>query len=647
MRRWLLRPAAGLAVLLLIAPPAAAGTRVVIKGGGYGHGIGMSQWGAYGYALHGVGATRILTHYYTGTRIRKVAGRSIRVGVLPAYGGARSSVAFSSVSPPFRSGGGKITLTVPGRSRAVARGNIGDSFVVKASPTGGMRIYKNGDRVTVNGVSVFAVRKQKIVLRYRDFGSVVHVDSKYDYAHGHMNLETYPTSSCTPGYCMRLVAVVPMQAYLYGLAEVPSSWPAAALRAQAIAGRTYAFSKLRASQHRYPCDCAVYDSSVDQVYDGDSRRTQPDFGNWKEAVNGTHGKVIEYHGKPIQALYSASSGGHTENNENVWGGAPVPYLRGVPDPYDDTAANPYHRWKVTMSWRHFADLLSTAYGVGRLKRVKLNKPFGVSGRVTVVKRKGDRLVGGATVVGSRSRVRVSGWSLHGVLGLRDTLFRIALRYTVGKRFVTRYQALDGAPGRPQGRVYGVPRGAAHRRGVAQDFSHGRMTWRRKTGKVVWQHGPVLHKYDDMKRERSGLGMPTSDVWGPGSYLGATYVRGVIVWTKSHGAWAVWGVFLPGYRHAGGVKGPLGVPAGGRHRSAELPHGGRVQHFEGGDLYLNPHAGKAYALWGRIARRYVRIGMATSACGYPVARERETASGYKALFQHGVMKLSSGTLTVHC
>jgi SpoIID/LytB domain protein len=215
-----------------------------------------------------------------------------------------------------------------------------------------------------------------------------------------------------------------MRNYLYGLGEMPSSWPPAALRAQAIAGRTYAYRKVLISgEHRDPCDCAVYDSTLDQAYIGDAKRTGsgPYWSRWKGAVDGTGANVIFYAGKPIAALYSASSGGHTESNENVWGGTPIPYLRGVPDWPDGVSANPYHRWTVTMPRSTFASKLDAAYGTGSLREFRLVKPFGVSGRVTVVKGPNS---GGVLIVGSHKTVRVSGWSVRAALGLKDTLFRV-------------------------------------------------------------------------------------------------------------------------------------------------------------------------------------------------------------------------------
>ncbi|MDQ3620348.1 MAG: hypothetical protein M3391_09510, partial [Actinomycetota bacterium] len=130
-------------------------------------------------------------------------------------------------------------------------------------------------------------------------------------------------------------------------------------------------------------------------------------------------------GAPIQALYSSSSGGYTENNENVWGGGPLPYLRGVPDGPDAVGANPNHTWRVSMGWRTFSSKLNSAFNTGALQRFRLLKPFGVSGRVTVVKGP-DR--GGVRIVGANKTARASGWEIRSALALKDSLFRVSIRY---------------------------------------------------------------------------------------------------------------------------------------------------------------------------------------------------------------------------
>lgn len=412
----------GVVAVLLSATPALAGRTVIITGGGWGHGIGMSQYGAYGRARAGHTATRILKHYYTGVRVGVRKMPRVRVGLLQ---GRR----FVSVtSSAFRSNGGYVVFRVKGGARIVG-GGPSSTWRVERTRSGGMRVYKNGTKVVRRGRSVFGGPNRPLVAIYERFGSLLRVVQKYrSYAHGRMYFGTY-RGSCELGYCLRLVLSLPMAKYLYGLGEMPSSWPQAALRSQAIAGRTHAYRRIvTLGQHRSPCDCAVYDSTVDQAYIGDAKRSGAVsyWDNWKRAVNGTRRRVLLYAGRPIQALYSSSSGGHTESNHNVWGGARIPYLRGVRDWFDRVDANPNHRWRVRMRWTTFASRLNAAYGIGALRRFRLVKPFGVSGRVTVVKGP-DR--GGVRIVGSKKTVRTSGWSLRSVLNLRDTLFRVRIERT--------------------------------------------------------------------------------------------------------------------------------------------------------------------------------------------------------------------------
>lgn len=521
MRRLLRVVPIVLALALLVSGPAGAEPRkVIIKGGGWGHGIGMSQYGTYGRALRGDGSTKILEHYYTGSKVTPKNMGAIRVGLLQS----RSTISFSS--KPFRSGGGLLVFRSGGEK--LAQGGTEASFRIEPSSTGGLKLFKNGEQIRRDGRRVFGDPTTPIVIRYSRHDTLVHVNEKStDYAYGHLEVGTYQSDSCGPGFCARLVAEMPMQKYVYGLGEVPASWPDAALRTQAIAGRTYAYEKIRRlGQHRYPCDCAVYDSTIDQVYAGDGKRTGSGiyWDDWKSAVDATDGETILYNGVPIQALYSSSSGGHTEHNENVWGGTPLPYLRGVPDGPDDVDANPNHTWRVEMSWGSFEDKLQAAYGIGNLREFKLVRPLGVSGRVTVVK---PNNTGGAKVIGSNKTERVDGWSLRSALSLKDTLFRVEFRYPTGSRFEGRHAALGGAPGDATSDPYDVPRAAETRLGIAQDFVKGRMTWTAATDKVTWQWGQVLSTYDATHREGGHLGMPVSGIRGSAGSHKAYYANGAI------------------------------------------------------------------------------------------------------------------------
>jgi SpoIID/LytB domain protein len=383
-----------------------------------------------------------------------------------------------------------------------------------------MRLYRNGNRVRRDGRSVFGGPSTPLVAVYERFGSKLHISEKGNsYAYGRMLFGTYSTPRCGRDFCLRLVLQLPMQKYLYGLGEVPSSWPQATLRAQAIAGRTYAFEKIRRSgQHRYPCNCAVYDSTLDQAYIGDAKRTGSGvyWDDWKRAVDGTRNRVVLFRGNPIQALYSSSSGGHTENNENVWGGAPIRYLRGVRDRPDRVSANPNHTWSLSMRWRTFENKLQAAYGIGRLRAFRLLRPFGVSGRVTIVK---PDNTGGVRIRGSRRTVRVSGWSVRSALGLKDTLFRVEIVRSAGTSSgaVTgawgvayrRAGGSEGELGRPLGKreaATTLPDG-----GKRQRFTGGTLYLNPEIDSIVALWGRIDATYRRMGEAGSACGYPVSGV----------------------------------------------------------------------------------------------------------------------------------------
>jgi peptidoglycan hydrolase-like amidase len=608
----------------------------------------MSQYGAYGRAKNGKSAGQILETYYKGAKVTDVKMPSLRVGLLPAYGGSSlSSISFSSVAGP---GGGEGKAVVKAGGVVIAEGRTGDSWRAEAAGSGGFRLYKNGEQVRKDGLGIFGSSDTPLVVAYQRFKSMIGVTGKsHRYPYGTAEISSYPSSSCDGGMCARIVLRMGMQRYLYGLGEVPSSWPAAVLAAQAIAGRTYAYEKVvRSGQNRYPCGCAVHDTVIDQAYIGDSKRTGSGtyWSAWKGAVDQTLNKVVMHSGAPIQALYSSSSGGHTENNENVWGGVPIPYLRGVPDSPDKAGgANPNFKWEVSMSWSTFESKLNTAFGTGTLQDFQLLKPFGVSGRVSVPSSDGT---GGARIVGSRATVYRSGWNLRSALGLKDSLFRVDLGSGVGEPVRSRYAELDGAPGAPTGQVYKVPRNSKPKRGVAQDFEKGRLTKHWSLGRVVWQWGPILRRYDAMGREGSSLKMPRSDVWGSSAERGAKYNKGRILWSKGTGARAIQGAFEPVFVRTGGSSGRLGLPTADRKLRTEWPSGGRSQRFQKGTIYLRGGGSAAFALWGPIDERYQRMGEAAGRCGYPVGDAQAKDGGLTAAFEHGTIVWSPATgIEVRC
>jgi SpoIID/LytB domain protein len=196
-----------------------------------------------------------------------------------------------------------------------------------------------------------------------------------------------PTES-DPG-SLNAINAVPLDQYVKGVIpnESPASWPPAALRAQAIAARSYALTG-RVDGNGFD----LYEDVRSQVYEGvaseDPRASR--------AADETRGVVVRYRGEVAQTFFSACSGGHTENVENVFFGPPVPYLVGVPDPYDNLC--PLHAWTLRFSGPQISAKLGD-YLAGRLKRVVVTRR-GASPRIVwarlygtggVTKIRGDQL----------------------------------------------------------------------------------------------------------------------------------------------------------------------------------------------------------------------------------------------------------------
>jgi SpoIID/LytB domain protein len=187
----------------------------------------------------------------------------------------------------------------------------------------------------------------------------------------------------SPSAVQVVVTGLDMERYLYGLAEVPSTWPATALQAQALAGRSYAKFSIDSRRNADPNRTYDLDAgTIDQVYAGDDKAAGPSGAQWVAAVDATASQVITYGGSTVQAFYSSSTGGYTENSEYVFV-ATVPYLRAVPDPGDATASNPNHRWTRTFTGSELQSWTQAKFGVnvGPVTAMDFTGPFGASGRI--------------------------------------------------------------------------------------------------------------------------------------------------------------------------------------------------------------------------------------------------------------------------
>ena len=278
---------------------ARAGTTLVLTGHGWGHGVGMSQWGAYGYALHGWKYRRILAHYYPGTKMSRVG--ELRVRVLLAQGAP--SITVGCAAPMRVTDGRRLGRTLPAGTYG-----IGPRLVL---PVG-----RHGRGFSFGHVAVVECDRAPLAFDGREYHGTLVVRSN--------------------GGGVSVVNGLSLDTYLRGVvpSESPSHWPLAALEAQAVAARSYAVSELRPD--------SWYDlvpTTSDQVYGGvRSERPRSDH-----AVYATVGQVLTWNGSVARTYYSSSSGGRTEAVQDAWpGSAPIPYLRSVPDPYD--TYSPHHEW---------------------------------------------------------------------------------------------------------------------------------------------------------------------------------------------------------------------------------------------------------------------------------------------------------------
>ncbi len=209
-----------------------------------------------------------------------------------------------------------------------------------------------------------------------------------------------------------------LEEYLYGVVpnEMSYSWPMEALKAQAVAARTFVLHDLKKHASEGYDVCATTHC---QVYSG----KQKEHVRTNEAVDTTKGEYLAYNGKAILSLFHASGGGYTEHSENVWG-KKEPYLRGVPD-YNKSP------WEVKMTIGKLSSALKArGKSVGEIREIKLSKlekqpvkesDRGISGRVRTM-----------TIEGDRGSVQIKGTEMRSMLGLKSTLFDIDQRTFEGK-----------------------------------------------------------------------------------------------------------------------------------------------------------------------------------------------------------------------
>jgi stage II sporulation protein D len=350
-----------LAAALLV--PATASADLVVHGRGWGHGVGLSQWGAYGFALReGRGHRSILAHYYTGSGYDRARSTRMRVRLkrarAPKISGATVARAHNRRRVRLREGRAyrfaalgtnrvRLIDLVTGRTRA--------RLLAPVNVSGGSSTVLHGP--AENGLRSGAYRGRMVLMR----------EGRGVLAVNHVVLEHY------------LYGVVP--------AEMPASWPTEALRAQAVVARSYALTSVRPR--------ARYDVHADvrsQIYRG----VLAEVARTNAAVRATRARVVTVGGEVAQTFFFSTSGGRTAANEEEWGGTPLSYLRSVEDPHDDLS--PVHTWTARFTRRQAERRLRSVLS-GRLRglAVASRTPSGRAATVRVRGSGGNRVVSGATI----------------------------------------------------------------------------------------------------------------------------------------------------------------------------------------------------------------------------------------------------------
>ncbi len=223
--------------------------------------------------------------------------------------------------------------------------------------------------------------------------------TRRSYSHGQMELTKLTDSSYRV-----VLASLPLEDYLKGIAEIPPNWPTESLRAQVIASRTYALhiTTWRRSDAGWRAPFELYANTYHQVYAGNDREAAPNASAWLSAVRDTAGQVLTYGDRPILAAFTTSNGGYTETSGYAFT-KDLPYLTATPDPY--TSADPFAAWSRTYSVAALSRWLNRASdtSVGTLSGIQVTGNISPSGRidratVQLTGTSGSKTVSGARLV---------------------------------------------------------------------------------------------------------------------------------------------------------------------------------------------------------------------------------------------------------
>ena len=345
-----------------VEPPPAGAATFVVTGHGWGHGVGFSQYGAYGYAQKGFGYAKIILHYFPGTTLGDAPVSRVRVLLTS---GVKSLKLGAAEDFRVRDGSGAVHDVVAG--------------AYTLTPALKLKVDGEDKAKALPPPLLFQPAGGSLELKRRYRGSI-----QIDVVSGRL----------------RAINVVGLEQYLYGVvpSEMPNTWHPEALKAQAVAARSYALATRKIG----PFD--LYPDTRSQVYLGIDHEKP----STTAAVDATAGKVLLFEGQVAKTFFFSTSGGRTASAEDVWG-KPVPYLVSVPDPYD--SISPYHNWgPFAFTGAKLARVLKMS---GRV--LDLRPELNSSGRIETL-----------TVVGTKGSVSVPGNDLRRRLGLRSTWFSVGV-----------------------------------------------------------------------------------------------------------------------------------------------------------------------------------------------------------------------------
>lgn len=336
------------------------------QGSGFGHGIGLSQYGAQGMATEGATGDEIIQHYFPGASVTpNPMPSNLVVGLLQDR--TPENRRFIAVRSEGIGGTGKGLTVVIGTSKISVPPKTAITFgvvnnLVVAYGTNG--IYQDSNKQNITAASASITWGKQV--RGSKISTVANVESANSNASAISKLGgSCALNKCSHRYKYGSLSILPYSGgtlnirntlrlddeYLYGLGEMPSSWKPAALEAQAIAGRSYAYIKYQAkpkSPYRSQCACQIYATTVDQNFVGFAKEYATSGNNWVAAVDATATKVATYNGNVIETFFSSSTGGYTQPLEEAWGTRGYPWLTKVDDHWSTASPNPNAQWKTTI-----------------------------------------------------------------------------------------------------------------------------------------------------------------------------------------------------------------------------------------------------------------------------------------------------------